>query len=450
MKTEEIRQSSEQAYIFGYPLLLMEIAASTATAVPRAQGLKAPRNQFAHLERYPDPSFIELASPNADTLYSSAFLDLCREPLVLSLPDTGGRYFLMPMLDAWTNVFASPGTRTTGNHRRNFAITGPDWSGSLPEGLEQIKAPTNLAWIFGRTYCAGPADYQAVHEIQAQYKLTPLSAWGQPYTPPENMDVDPNVDPKTPPVDQLDDLRLTDYFHRLAMLMKDNPPLPADRTVIGQIERIGIVPGEPFDPTVLTPVTAKALKEGFIAGRAMVVKASRNPSGERIMHRNGWSYALSAGTYGTDYLFRAAVARIELGANLAEDAVYLRIATDINGRKLTGINNYVLHFDKDKLPPARAFWSLTMYNHRQFFVSNPIGRYAIGDRDNLKHNPDGSLEIYIQHQRPDTDKQQNWLPAPEEEFNIVMRIYWPKTEVLEGTWSAPPIQPVEESKILAA
>jgi len=450
MKTEEIRDSAEQAYIFGYPLLLMDITAETATAVPRPQGAKAPRNQFAHLESYPDPSFIEVVSPNADTLYSSAFLDLCRGPMVLSLPDTGGRYYLMPMLDAWTNVFASPGTRTTGSGRHDFAITGPDWTGSLPEGIEQIKAPTHLVWIVGRTYCAGPADYDAVHAIQAQYKMTPLSAWGQPYTPPENVDVDPNVDPKTPAVDQVDDLRLADYFHRLAMLMKDNPPSSADRGVVSQIEKIGIVPGEPFDPTVLTPVTAKALKEGFVAGRAMVVKAARNPGGAKVINRNGWTYSLSAGSSGSDYLFRASVARIGLGANLAEDALYLRSTADVNGQKLIGKNTYVLHFNKNELPPARAFWSVTMYNHRNFFVPNPIGRYAIGDRNNLKFNSDGSLDIYIQHERPEAEKESNWLPAPAEEFHVIMRLYWPKPEALNGVWIAPPIHRMEEKQILAA
>jgi hypothetical protein len=450
MKPDEIRDIAEEAYIYGFPLLLMDITAQSGTAVPRPQAYQAPRNQFAHLESYPDPSFTEVVSPNADTLYSSAFLDLSHEPMLLSVPDTSGRYYLMPILDAWTNVFASPGTRTTGNGQRDFAITGPDWAGALPEGVEQIKAPTNLAWIIGRTYCAGPADYEAVHKIQAQYKLTPLSAWGKSYSPPENVDVDPNVDPKTPPVDQLDDLRLPDYFHRLAMLMKDNPPAPADRPVVRQLVKIGIVAGEPFDPTVLTPITAKALKEGFIAGRAIVIKTSKSPSGARMINRNGWSYGLNAGSYGTDYLFRAAIARAGLGANLPEDAVYPRIVTDVNGQKLSGRNRYVLHFDKEQMPPARAFWSLTMYNPRQFFVPNSIGRYAIGDRDKMKFNPDGSLDIYIQHERPEQERESNWLPAPAEEFNIIMRIYWPKPEVLEGTWTAPPIRLAGEPRLMAA
>jgi hypothetical protein len=450
MRPDEIRDSAEEAYIYGVPLMLMDITAQVGTAVPRAQGHKAPRNQFAHLESYPDPSFTEVVSPNADTLYSSAFLDLCRGPMILSVPDTGGRYYLMEMLDAWSNVFAAPGTRTTGNARHNFAIAGPNWAGTLPAGVEEIRSPTNMVWVIGRTYCAGPSDYEAVHKIQAQYKLTPLSSWGQPYAPPENVDVDPNVDPKTAPVDQLDDLRVTDFFHRLAMLMKDNPPPPADRAVVRQLAKIGIAPGEPFDPTVLTPTTAKALKEGFTSGRAVVMKSSKSPSGGRMVHRNGWSYTLNAGSYGTDYLFRAAVARMGLGANLPEDAVYPTIVTDANGQKLSGRNSYVLHFNKDQLPPARAFWSLTMYNSRHFFVPNPIGRYAIGDRDKLQFNADGSLDIHIQHERPEAAKEANWLPAPAEEFNIIMRIYWPKPEVLEGTWTAPPIHLLAEPKLMAA
>ena len=450
MKTDEIRDTAEEAYIFGFPLLLMDVTAQAGTAVPRAQGHKAPRNQFAHLQTYPDPAFTDVVSPNADTLYSTAFLDLGREPMVLSVPDTGERYYLMQMLDAWTNVFAAPGTRTLGNGKHDFAITGPNWSGALPAGVEKIKAPTNLVFIIGRTYCAGPADYEAVHKIQEQYRLTPLSAWGEPYAPPENVDVDPNVDLKTPPIEQVDDLRLPDFFHRLAMLMKDNPPAPSDEPVVRQLAKIGIVPGEAFDPTTLTPTSAKALKDGFTAGRAIVIKTGKNPSGGKMVNRNGWTYGLELGSYGTDYLFRAAVAWLAFGANLPQDAVYPRVVTDASGQKLTGKTNYVLHFEKDQLPPARAFWSVTMYNPRQFFVANEIGRYAIGDRDKVKFNPDGSLDIHIQHERPEEDKESNWLPAPADEFNIIMRIYWPKQEVLDGAWSPPPIQPAEALRTKAA
>lgn len=450
MKPAEIRKIAEETYIFGFPLLLMDITAQTFTAVPRAQEFKAPRNQFAHLRSYPDPAFTAVVSPNADTLYSSAFLELSREPMVLSVPDTGQRFYLMQMLDAWTNVFASPGTRTMGNGRHDFAITGPNWSGELPAGVEEIKATTNMVWIIGRTYCAGLADYEAVHKIQAQYKLTPLSSWGTTYEPPENVDVDPNVDLKTSPADQVHDLRPADFFHRLAMLMKDNPPVPADQPVIADLAKIGIVPGEPFDPTTLTPTSAKALKDGFTAGRAIVVKTGRNPSGGKTVNRNGWTYWLEAGSYGTDYLFRAGIAWVGLGANLPEDAVYPRVVTDANGQKLTGKNRYVLHFNKNQNPPARAFWSLTLYNQRQFFVANPIGRYSIGDRDKLQFNPDGSLDIYIQHEQPEKEKEPNWLPAPADEFNVIMRIYWPKPEVLEGRWTPPPIQPAGEIKLKAA
>jgi hypothetical protein len=212
------------------------------------------------LRAYPNASFKDVTAPNADTLYSSAFLDLSKEPYVLSIPDMKGRYFLMPMLDGWTNVFQVPGKRTTGTKAQKYLISGPGWTGTVPDGVTQYKSETNMVWIIGRTYCTGtPQDYAAVHALQDQYKLVPLSAYGKPYTPPLG-NVDPSIDEKTPVRDQVNNLDISAYFNLLAKLMKDNPPTADDAPMVARMARIGLVPGQPFDASKLGPDVANALQ----------------------------------------------------------------------------------------------------------------------------------------------------------------------------------------------
>src|SRR5262245_15810024 len=196
ISADEASESADEAYVFGYPLVLMDVTRQVMTAVPKAEGRKAPANQFIHMREFPDYTITDVVSPNADTLYSTAWLDLRKEPIILSVPDVGKRYYLMEMLDAWTNVFASPGARTTGNGCGDFAIVGPQWKGKLPAGVKEIKSPTNMAWVIGRTQTNGKEDYAAVRAIQDQYKLTPLGAWGKDYKPPDNAPVAPGIDAK--------------------------------------------------------------------------------------------------------------------------------------------------------------------------------------------------------------------------------------------------------------
>jgi len=237
------RDTAKDAYVYGYPLVLMDVTRAKMTNVPSSSGLAAPMGQFANVRTFPDATFVDVVSPNADTLYSSAWLDLKQERIVMSVPDTHGRYYLMPMLDAWTNVFASLGKRTTGTAKGNYAITGPGWSGALPAGVKEIKSPTNMVWIIGRTQTNGKADYAAVHAIQDKYKLTPLNAWGKPYTPPANVPIDPKIDMKAAPVDTVAAMDASTFFNRLAVLMKDNPPAAADAPMVARLASIGIVPG---------------------------------------------------------------------------------------------------------------------------------------------------------------------------------------------------------------
>lgn len=428
-----------EAVAYGFPLVIMDVSRQVFTNVPAPQpDGHAPLNQFGSMAEYPPASDHSIVRMNLDTLYSMAWLDLSQEPLILSAPDTHGRYYMLPLLDAWTNVFASPGKRTSGTKAKHFAITGPGWEGELPAGVEQIKAPTNQVWITGRTQANGPKDYAAVHAIQKGYTLTPLSAWGKPYTPPPG-EVKPDVD-MTAPIDQVKKMDSIAYFTKLAALLKLNPPPAADAPALALLAKIGIVPGQDFDPAKLDPAVRKGLEPTLKIALEKLTEASKH-AGKPV---NGWYVPpMNVGDFGTDYSLRAVVALIGLGANIAADAIYPNAFTDGEGKPLNGANRYVVHFDKGQTPPANAFWSLTMYDAQSFFVENPLKRYNIAGWMPLKTNKDGSLDVIVQKDSPGKGKEANWLPAPEGDFSITMRVYWPKPEMLDGAWTPPPVTKVE-------
>jgi DNA sulfur modification protein DndE len=435
----DLEKIAADAYVFGYPLVLMEITEQVLTNTPKPAAKAAPLNQFAHIQTFPRPEDKEVVRPNVDTLYSFAWLDLSREPVILHLPEMKDRYYLMQMMDAWTNVFASIGTRTTGEQEGDFAVVGPKWRGALPAGVKKLQSPTNSVWIIGRTLTRGPADYAAVHAIQAQYTLTPLSAWGKQYSPPAGK-VDPSVDMQTPPVKQAAKLTSVGFFKALAAAMKTNPPAAADAPALKKFAALGLIAGKDFNPAKLKPAVAQALEAGVKQGRKSI-----EDKGLKIgVMKNGWQIPQSPmGAYGTDYEQRAAIALFALGANLREDAVYPTAYFDQEGKQLTGKQRYVLHFDKEQLPAVKAFWSLTMYDKDSFLATNPINRYGLGDRDPLKFNADGSLDLYLQNQSPGPEKEANWLPTPADDFNVTLRLYWPKQTVLDGVWAPPAIKRVD-------
>jgi hypothetical protein len=441
VREQEALEAGVEAVAYGLPLVIMDATRRKISNVATAGPSAAPINQFANMPQFPDASFRDVVRANVDTLYSSAWLDLSREPIVLSVPDTQGRYYLMPMLDAWTNIFASPGKRTTGTKAGHFAVTGPGWTGTLPDGVQQLKSPTNMVWIIGRTQTNGPDDYAAVQTIQKQYRLTPLSAFGKPYTPPAGV-VDPAVDMTLAPVKAVAGMSTAMFFTTLAALMKDNPPPAADAPMLAKLAKIGIVPGEAFDPARLDPAVAKGLERALPIALEKLEAASKE-TGAPV---NGWRVpSMKLGDFGTDYGTRAVVALVGLGANLAADAVYPSAFVDGEGTTLNGANRYVLHFEKGQGPPVQAFWSVTMYDPDSFFVANPINRYAVSSWMPFKRNADGSLDLYIQNASPGTDKEANWLPAPAGEFNVTMRMYWPTEtppSIVDGTWKPPALRKV--------
>jgi hypothetical protein len=424
------------AYLYFYPLLTMDLTRRQSTNVePGKEVGKGPMNAFSSFPAFPAADNRLVVRFNFDTLYSPAWLDMTKEPVVVSAPDTNGRYYLLPMLDMWSDVFASPGWRTTGTQAGNFLVTPPGWNGAVPSGMTRISAPTPYVWILGRTKTDGPADYDAVHKIQAGYKVTLLSQWGKPPAPP-TVTIDPTVDMKTPPKVQVDTMPADRYFAYAAEVLKVVPPHITDQPMIAQLKKIGIEPGKSFDLSKGDPVIQRALASA--RGEAQQLMTWAVPTLARVA--NGWSMNTNTmGVYGNWYLKRAIVAQLGLGANLPEDAIYPLNLGDESGKPLDGANKYMLHFDKGETPPANAFWSVTLYDAGGFQVANPLNRFALSSWMPLKYNGDGSLDLYFQNGSPGADKEANWLPAPKDAFNLLMRLYAPRPDVLTGKWNPPPV-----------
>lgn len=429
------------AYTYGYPLVTMDMTRRQMTNVAVPDEAHAPMGQLVKMREYPAVDNHMAAAPNADTMYTMVWLDVAKEPWVFSIPDMGDRFYIMPMLSGFNEVFFVAGQRTTGGKAQKYLITNPGWHGSVPPGLKQVVSPTGIVWICGRIYCTGtPEDYKAVHEVQDQYACVPFSAYGTNYTPPTGH-VDEKFDMKTAVRKQVNSMSLEEYFKYLAQLLKANPPKPQDAAIVKKMAKIGIVPGQDFDSSKL-PLLGRNL-DPKLALLAMVEEMKDKKT------VNGWLYWTSdAGTYGTDYEQRAMVTLIGPGLNFPQDAVYPFTLKDQHGDKYDGAHKYIIHFDKGMLPPVKGFWSITMYDPDFFFVANPIDRYNLSQRNTFVTNSDGSVDMYLQAQSPGKDKEANWLPAPAEgNFIVMLRLYWPKASppsILDGTWTPPAIKRVDK------
>jgi hypothetical protein len=445
LSEQEARAIATDAYLYFYSLITMDVTRKQLTNMEPGKGIGGPMNTFANIPAFPAADMRAVVRPNFDTLYSSGYLDMTKEPVVVSVPDTGGRYYLLPMLDMWTDVFAAPGTRTTGTQAANFLVVPSNWQldlrdkylqeFKLPKETQLISAPTPHVWIIGRTKTDGPADYAAVHKIQAGFKITPLSQWGKPEKAVEAK-IDPDVDMKTPPKIQVDTMAADKYFAYAAELIKINPPHITDEPILAQMKRLGIERGKSFDMAKADPVVRKALD----AAPETAQKLMRWKTATLARVVNGWSMNTDTmGVYGNYYLKRAIVTQLGLGANLPEDAIYPLNLTDDSGAPLDGANKYTIDFDKELLPPVNAFWSVTLYDSDGFQVANALNRFAVSSWMPFKYNPDGSLTLYFQNENPGKDKEANWLPAPKGPFNLTMRLYSPKSDALTGKWNPPSV-----------
>ena len=435
---QEAYEIGIEAYHYLYPLIMMDVTRRVMTNyAPDAKPAMGPMNAFHHMREFPPADFREVVRPNFDTLYSTAWLDLTKEPIIVSAPDTQGRYYLLPMLDMWSDVFAVPGKRTSGTTAKHFAVVPQGWKGKLPKDVERIESPTPYVWVLGRTQTNGPKDYAAVHTVQDGYAITPLSHWGKKPQLVKAV-IDPKVDMQTPPLVQVNTLPAANFFSYGAELLKLNPPHVTDWSTVARLKRIGIEPGKGFDLAKAAPAVKTALPRAAEDGLKLMKE--KIPTLARVA--NGWQMNTDTmGVYGNYYIKRAIVAMIGLGANQPEDAIYPVNLADADGKPLDGTGKYVLHFSKDELPPVEAFWSVTMYDANGFQVANPINRFAIGDRDALKFNADGSLDIHIQHDSPGSDQESNWLPSPASgTLGITMRLYAPKAQALDGRWVPPVVK----------
>ena len=439
-----------EAYLYGYPLVYC-VQEMMNTAAKPALAWAAPVNTFGYARELLGPE-TEFVSPNNDTLYTMAMVDATHEAQVLHLPDTHDRYYVMQFVDTWTNKFAFLGRRATGTQESTYLLTGPDWQGDVPEGMTLLRAPTNVFAVVGRYATTGGDDLAKVWALQDDTWLTPLSRYPQKPDNSARTFGDWNLAPYDERVKN--DLK---FWEQLRAWMQLFPPSAIDQTYQQKFEPLGLLAAEsPYvDPDPALTETLKAGEKEFWA----FLQANLAP-GEPL---NGWSFAVDAFNFNLDHLgigtldtpewkfsdrataffYRAVIARVGLWGNNTYEAAYPSVFLDEHGEQLNGARKYVLHFDE--LPPVDAFWSVTMYNMPKFYlVANPIKRYSIGDRTpGLKYNPDGSLDIYMQHESPGLDKESNWLPAPMGDFRPILRMYQPLPEALDGTFVLPPVRRVE-------
>lgn len=424
-QADRVEQIATQGYVYGY--------SPVAAARTRAESVcHTPPNALQNATRLASPLTRAVVAPNVDTLYSIGWLDLRSGPVTLAVPDTSGRYVVFQFLDIYTNTFANVGTRLNGSQPGTYAIVPPGWEGTLPAGVVAVPSPSWDVWMIGRTLVDGPDGLDAAQALQSQYVLTATNTGAPgpvpPTLPPVNCQDAP--DPQTPY-----DAGAA-FFDELAAVLASDPPPATDQPMLDQLATIGVTPGA--TPSSGDPETVAALEAAVTAGEAQVQASVADvtvPSGT-------WDASLNGGTYGTDYVTRAGVAVIGLGANVPEESLYYWSTSDAAGQPLVGTTTYRLHFEEGQLPPVAqgAFWSLTMYDEDMFLVPNAQRRYALGDRDDLMYNADGSLDLYLSASRP-AGHASNWLPAPKAPFNLIIRAYAPSEAALTNSWNPPPITP---------
>ena len=429
--SSDLRTLSREAYLYLYPLVTMEVTRRQAVNVPDGQrpGF-GPANRFHHIRAFPAADFRAVVRPNFDTLYSSAWIDLTGGPVQIDVPDSGDRYYMLPMLDMWTDVFANPGKRTTGTAAQQLVLVPPGHTGPVPVGTTRIEAPTPYVWVIGRTQTNGPADYEAVHAFQDGLRIVELGS-------PVEQVVDAALDMDTEPLRTVNALGAAEFFGYAADLLRTVPAHASDWDQVARMSGLGLVPGAEFPAAGFSTAELAELDAGIRDAHQALADAPAR-LGTPV---DGWvTYTDTMGVDGNHYLKRARVTLVGLGANPAEDAIYPLLLTDADGDPVTGETDYVLHFDADRLPPATAFWSVTMYDAEGFQTANELDRFAIGDRDPLVLNPDGSLDLYLQHENPGPDRVANWLPAPRGPLGVTMRLYAPRPAALDRSWHPPAVE----------
>ncbi|MFM0475727.1 DUF1254 domain-containing protein [Paraburkholderia strydomiana] len=425
---DEARGIAKDAFIYAYPMLFNYKTMYEQAIDPKAKAYVGGFGKFRNYSQPYGPENKEIVTPNNDTPYSWAWLDLRREPWVLSVPPMpDNRYFVFQWIDLFTYNFAYVGSRTTGNEGGHYLFVGPDWHGETPKGIDKVfRSETDFILTLGRTALNGPDDVKAMQAIQKQYRLTPLSSFEHTEAPP--------------PVRKLsfpkwDETKATsiDFISYLNFLLQfAQPPAPSEVELLQRFSKIGIAPGKPFDASTLPAEMRQAIQDGVSDGKGALADAEKHTT-------SSYDIFGSRQEMKGDYMKRAVAAAMGIYGNTKEEAVYVGTRINADHEQLLGSQPYVIHFDKKDLPPAKFFWSMTMYDlPGRHLVANPIRRYSIGDRTKgLKYGADGSLDVYVQHDSPGKDKESNWLPAPKGAYDVIARIYGPDQSVFDGTWKFP-------------
>ena len=432
-----INDTIRDAYTFTFPLVIMDATLKYSTNTEKPQGGKAPINQLIHSRRLANADDRTVVTPNIDTLYTQAYFDLSKDAMVFYKPKTD-RFCSVEMIDAYTNCRHILGTGGDTEDERSYLVTGPDFTGEVPEGLKLISMPTNMGWMLVRTIINDKSDYENVYTIQDSMKLVPLSAYlenGFNYTPPSGIY---DIRYEYEPLRHVQNMSPQDYFNTANKLMLANPPAAEDAKIVARMKKIGVGPGLTFNQSILGPNGLQKWKD-MLAG---LTNWLTSESKEFLKQMGIWVlYGEPIAEFGDEYEYRALIAIAALGANPISVAIYPKATTDDNGAVLNGTNSYRIHFEKDALPPVKTngFWSITAYGEDNFPIDNEIDRYLINDRSKVKYNDDGSLDIILQQQPPQGGEMfENWLPV-KDNFHLHLRIYLPKEEVLNDTWKTPSI-----------
>lgn len=453
MSNEALVKLAAEAYVYGYPMVYtIEEQIKHAGGEHPSTGPARPVNVMGYTDILLGPE-AEFVSPNNDTFYMSLDADLTAEPLVLHVPDANDRYYVLQFVDAWTNNFAYIGRRATGTKEGLFLLAGPDWQGEAPGGMRLVRAPTNIFHVVGRFAVSGVEDVPAARGLMQDTWVTPLSRYPERPDTSQREFSDWDLAPWNREVGG--ELAWWEKFRAWSQLF---PPPAAERQYIQKFEPLGLLAKDsPYvDPA---PELAQLLQSGQQAGQKFI-KDHSQAAGEQV---NGWGLITHVFDYNMDsfevgtidqpewrmadrataHVVRAVAARVGLWGNHAYEAAYAMLWTDEHGEKLSGARRYLLHFDE--VPPAEAFWSLTMYDSVNFYlVANPINRYSIGDRTpGIQYNNDGSLDLYLQHESPGPALEPNWLPAPQGDFRPTLRMYQPGEAVLDGSWLPPSIKQLD-------
>lgn len=415
----------EQAYLYAFPLVLMDATRKVSTNTETPNGTRAPINQFIHAEKLADAASRAVVTPNVDTIYTQAFLDVGAEPMLYGVPQTD-RFFNVQVLDAWTNtaaVLEAPGL---------YAITRSDWQGELPEGVQRINVPTTRVWTIARIVLSGQEDLPNVRAIQDKMQLMPLSAYQMDsWTAPAGT-YDPAYD--FVPVQHVLALSPQEFFDTANQLMETNPPAAADAPVLRELAALHVGPGEKFDDKALGLFSGLRWKLMLLQLKGKLKAEAANYA----QQMGQWIYyGDPIGDFGTAYTYRAMVALMGLGANTTDVAIYPKTDVDSTGAVLTGKKTYTLHIEAEPPTKEKGFWSVTAYGEDDFLIDNAIDRYCVNDRSGLHRNPDGSIDIILSKEAPEDTT--NWLPVGEGDFHLFLRIYKPDTAALEG-WQPPVVR----------